>query len=462
LRLFPRELEIGPEEGFAPEKDIFNRKQFGEQLTRIVCALEGPTVLLLDAPWGTGKTTFIKMWLGELTKAGIPNIYFDAFTNDYHDDAFLTVAGEIVTRAEELKPHKRALRKFKDTAIGVAKALGRASVRIGIRTASAGLLTGDEIIESVKITADEAKAAGDETAKAVDDLLKERLESPKADREVFDQFKKALGDLAGALSVPAQKAKPVATEGSAQPLVFVIDELDRCRPSFALELLEKIKHFFAVPGVTFVLVSSLSQLETAVRFAYGDIDARTYLEKFYHLRLLFPAGTLDRPDMTASTYLQHLQREYSVGNRNASSIIERFSRTRLLSLRTLERIFAYASIAEISIPRNNLNIPHIISVLCIMKVIDPDLYELCRTGNATFTDVERLTRFGHWRDVHDPQQPDRTAEEAGGWWRYCLGELSDPGLAARYERGLAAFPLDNPSQIVPHFCKIIDGFSLPG
>jgi len=200
LRLSPRELEIGPEEGFTPEKDIFGRKPFGDQLTRIVRALEGPTVLLLDAPWGTGKTTFIKMWLGQLGKAGIPTIYFDAFASDYHDDAFLTVAGEIVARAEELKPRgTRALRKFKDSAIGVAKALGRASVRVAIRAASANLLTGEEVIEGVKIAADAAKVAGDETAKAVDELLKERLESHKADRQVFDQFKSALGDLANAL-----------------------------------------------------------------------------------------------------------------------------------------------------------------------------------------------------------------------------------------------------------------------
>jgi hypothetical protein len=82
-------------------------RRWSSQLTRIVAALEGPTVLLLDAPWGTGKTTFIKMWLGELANVGIPTIYFDAFTNDYHDDAFLTVAGEIVARAEELKPRSK-------------------------------------------------------------------------------------------------------------------------------------------------------------------------------------------------------------------------------------------------------------------------------------------------------------------------------------------------------------------
>jgi hypothetical protein len=466
LRLVPRELEIGPEEGFAPEKDIFNRKPFGEQLTRIVCALDGPTVLLLDAEWGTGKSTFVKMWLGELAKAGIPTIYFDAFASDYHEDAFLTVAGEIVARAEQLKSRSKiALQKFKDSAIGVAKALGRASVRIGIRTASAGLLTGDDVMEGVKIAADAAKTAGDETAKAVDELLKERLESQKADRGVFDQFNTALSDLAAALSSSADEAKstaadPGVTSPRRAPLVFVIDELDRCRPSFALELLEKIKHFFAVPGVTFVLVSSLSQLERAVRFAYGDIDARTYLEKFYHLRVLFPTGSLDRRDMASATYMRHLQREYSVANSDASQIIERFSRLRSLSLRTLERIFSYVSLAETSIPPKHLKNSCIISVLCIIKVIDPGLYEFCRTGSVNFSQVEFLMRFHSWRDEHDPQQRDRIGENTENWWRYALGDLHNEELARQYAQSLAPYGGSHPL-LVPHFCEIIDGFSLP-
>jgi hypothetical protein len=426
-----------------------------------------PADVLLDAPWGTGKTTFVKMWLGELAKAGIPTIYFDAFTNDYHDDAFLTVAGEVVARAEELKPRRtKALQKFKDSAIGVAKALGRASVRIGLRTASAGLLTGDEVMEGVKIAADGAKAVGDETAKAVDELLKERLESHNADRQVFDQFKSALGELASALSAPKGDGKSTAgkdggAKDRAPPLVFVIDELDRCRPSFALELLEKIKHFFTVPGVIFVLVSSLSQLETAARFAYGDIDARSYLEKFYHLRILLPTGNIDRRDMASGTYLGHLQREYSVANSDASKIIERFSRLRSLSLRTLERIFAYVSLAETSIPPKHLKIPYIISVLCIIKVIDPALYEFCRTGSVDFSQVEFLMRFRQWQDEHNPQQRDRIGEGTENRWRYALGDLHNEELARQYARTLAPFATSHPLMLVPHFCEIIDGFSLP-
>jgi len=36
MRLFPPELEIGPEEGFTPEKDLFDRRPFGGKLTRII------------------------------------------------------------------------------------------------------------------------------------------------------------------------------------------------------------------------------------------------------------------------------------------------------------------------------------------------------------------------------------------------------------------------------------------
>jgi KAP family P-loop domain len=429
--------------------------------------LDGPTVLLLDGHWGTGKTTFVKMWLGELAKIGIPTIYFDAFANDYHEDAFLTIAGEIVARAEELKPRsKRALKKFRDTAIDVAKVLGRASVRIGIRTASAGLLTGEEVIEGVKIAADAAKAAGDETAKAMDELLKERLEGHKADRQVFDQFKTALGDLTSGLSAVTDEAKSTTArvdgaEGRAAQLVFVIDELDRCRPSFALEILEKIKHFFAVRGLIFVVVSSLGQLKTAVRSAYGDVDALTYLEKFYHLRILFPGDRRDSPDMAPETYLRYLQKEYSTGSLNVNSVIARFCRVRPLSLRTLERIFAYARIAKVSMPLNSFNRPEILSILCVIKVINPDLYEAARTGNLSFTQLDGLLQVGRWRDQHDPEKRDQVGEHVENWWRFALGELGNEELVSQYKRGLSPYGNSDPSGIIPYFCDIIDGLSFP-
>jgi hypothetical protein len=456
IRLFPSELEIGSDEGFSADKDIFDRKPFGEKLTRIIQGIDAPLVILLDGQWGTGKTTFIKMWLGELSKRNIPAIYFDAFANDYHEDAFLTLAGEIVARAEKLKPERaESVQAFKTSAIKVAKALGRASIRIGIRAASAGLLTGDEIVDGLKIAAEDAKITGDETAKAVDELLKERLESRSTDREVFDQFKTALTELAVALSVEVGGAEPKSDTHSATPrLVFVIDELDRCRPSFALELLEKIKHFFALQGITFILVSSLEQLQSAVRLAYGEINARTYLEKFYHLRLLLPSD-MDTPDKRATTrYLQYL---FPESDTYRNTIIQ-FSKIHPLSLRTLERIAAYAKIVHISTSKNNDSFfPAIAPVLCIMKVVNPELYSAARGGNLSFEQVDAFLSLKKWQDENEPLKRHRISEFLEGWWKYALNSDVKPD----YHQYLMQYNFREPIRLVTYSCDLIDAFHFP-
>jgi predicted KAP-like P-loop ATPase len=139
MHLFPREMEITPTEGFTRERDIFGRKSFADRLTKVVQTVESPSVLLLDAPWGSGKTTFVKMWQGELNKAGVQSIYFDAFANDYQEDAFLAVAGQIIGEASKLAPPgATAIRTFKSKALTTAKVLGRAGLRIGIHALTAG------------------------------------------------------------------------------------------------------------------------------------------------------------------------------------------------------------------------------------------------------------------------------------------------------------------------------------
>ncbi|RAZ82402.1 hypothetical protein DDV93_19240 [Cereibacter johrii] len=70
------------------------------------------------------------------------------------------------------------------------------------------------------------------------------------------------------------------------PLVVVVDELDRCRPDYALALLEIIKHFFSVPSVHFVLGVNLEALEHSVRARYGHaFPADRYLDRFITLRM---------------------------------------------------------------------------------------------------------------------------------------------------------------------------------
>ncbi len=461
MRLFLPELEIGPDEGFAPDKDIFGRKEFGDRLTRIVSTLEGPAVLVLDAPWGTGKTTFVKMWRGALTTKGITNIYFDAFKNDYHEDAFLALAGEIVARVQEQKPrNKRALTMFKTRAVRVAKVLGRAGLHVGVRLGTAGALSGSEIEEATK---EAAKVVGEEAAKSVDELLEERLESHNGDREAFAQFGTALNDLANALTGEAKDDR------GAPPLLFIIDELDRCRPTFALELLEKVKHFFSVPGVIFVLVTNLSQLEIAVRLAYGEtLDARTYLEKFFQLRLLFPEGNLERRDLAATTYMRHLFRslhphEAQGYAEQTVSVISEFSKVHPLSLRTLERIAGYHAVLLASTNDRAFRPQTIVALLCVMKVIAPGTYAAARSGRLTFAELDNVFHFSRWRDEHSENTRSRIGEQTEAWWRCALGEIGGATDNAKaLVRLLDQYNIDPPRRAITLLCDMLDGFSLPG
>jgi hypothetical protein len=66
------------------------------------------------------------------------------------------------------------------------------------------------------------------------------------------------------------------------PLFIVIDELDRCRPSYAITLLERVKHLFSVDGVVFVIGTDTDQLRHSIGSVYGaGFDGKGYLQRFF-------------------------------------------------------------------------------------------------------------------------------------------------------------------------------------
>lgn len=66
-------------------------------------------------------------------------------------------------------------------------------------------------------------------------------------------------------------------------MVFIIDELDRCRPDYAIKTLEVIKHFFNIPNINFIIGVDRKQIESTVKVLYGaniDNNCDEYLRKF--------------------------------------------------------------------------------------------------------------------------------------------------------------------------------------
>lgn len=251
--------------------DLWERKRLGIQLTNYVDRLNCGVVLALDARWGEGKTWFVRHWQKHLEDEKHNVIYLDAFANDYLDDPFLVISSEITAcLSKDDDANLDHINTFKEKAAAAYQALlptlPKVLLTLGLNLISGGVLgtlaqqvyeSGEKVIES----------ATDEIGDKIKESIEAKIESHEADKNTLLAFKQELTQLAEELD---------------KPLVFIIDELDRCRPDFAIRLIERIKHFFDIPKIVFVLVMNKPQLLQSVKKFYGyDSEMNgDYLEKF--------------------------------------------------------------------------------------------------------------------------------------------------------------------------------------
>lgn len=83
--------------------------------------------------------------------------------------------------------------------------------------------------------------------------------------------------------------------GMQMPMYVFIDELDRCRPTYAIQMLERIKHLFDIPNLAFVIATDTTSLSHSVKAVYGgDFDSKQYLQRFFHRTYKLPAATREK------------------------------------------------------------------------------------------------------------------------------------------------------------------------
>lgn len=461
MRIFPRSVQIGDTEGFTSEKDIFGRWQLGSGLTNLVDSVTDPMVIAIDGQWGSGKTTFLKMWAGELRKQGFPVIYFDAFENDYVEDAFAALAAEILGLVEaEKKSSEPKAKEFKAKAVGALKVIGRSALKVGVKAASMGALDAtdlsDEIVEAISSEAEEL------TDKHIGELLTKQAER----RSTLQGFRDALRDLP---SILAPILEPVESEELAKPkpLIFMIDELDRCKPVFALELLERIKHFFTVPNVHFVLGTHMGQLRNSVNAAYGaNINANTYLQKFISLTFPLTDHGLYRHDRTATKYIAHLRKDMSIASddHDFSESCVKFVQTYALihdsSLRDIEHLMTNVALAAAFTTKRTLRPPPLIAGLSILRVLEPGFYLKAKINKLSYEDVSNLLSLEFESENDNELGYDQWER---GWWEYCLKQEISDELKRSYSSGLFNYNIRDRFSIIPLIAhRVVDNLIPPG
>ncbi|MGL4993952.1 MAG: KAP family P-loop NTPase fold protein [Bacteroidales bacterium] len=293
-----KEVVIEPEDPFFNCK--LNRKEHAESLISIIDAYSDGFVLAVDGKWGTGKSTFVKMWHKALQNKGYKTIYFNAWESDFTSEPMLALLGELKSLDEINGTFNRVADKFKKLLYPLSKDVA-------------------------------SKIGASELANA---FLAE-VNGYGAKKDVVNQFKNEL-------------TAYVKKNAGDKPLVFIVDELDRCRPDYAVEVLEKIKHIFSVDGVVFVLSIDKEQLGNSIRGYYGSdrIDADEYLRRFIDLNY-------NLPNPNYKEFLEYLFVKNGLDNRigkhiissqNMYEIFELFAKKYQLSLRQLEKMIVHFTV----------------------------------------------------------------------------------------------------------------------
>jgi KAP family P-loop domain len=388
-KLFPPNITVGPRDGFKPEIDVFGRKYIGDGIKNLFETVSDPLVLCVNGEWGTGKTTFLKMLEGELLDKGFPVIAFDAFESDYIDDPFIAISSRIF---DELvaREHKSDADRFKKTAVKLGKLFGRTLFDIGVKVVTANALDGSKI-EGL------AEKASDALAEMSDKHFGEAITANKEREKTISDFKNLLSDAhSGNLS----------EAGGFRPLVIIIDEIDRCRPDFALKLIERIKHFFSVPNVQFILGANLRQLEKSVGAQYGlGLDARTYLQKFISLIVpIADTGLTTSYSMPtdsqkyASSLLQHsgVSRAHHYSN-TISNLLLKLIGHRDLPLRSVEKLITKIALVcalESGGQRQIGPFYFILADLAYISLFDSETYARLKGGIMEYDALQHILGLG--------------------------------------------------------------------
>lgn len=267
---------------------------------KILNSLSDSYSIALDGNWGSGKTFFIKQTklfidahnnvlnsmsdedkcIFKIEKDSenekyLPQVtvYYDAWENDNDNDPILSLIYSIVSNVDTDY-------SFAET----EKSLNKAAIVLELFTGK----NWQDIVNAFK---------GDNP---LNDLRKEKDIEAKI-KDFLDTILEERGDR----------------------LIIFIDELDRCKPGYAVKFLERIKHYFTNDRITFVFSINTKELQHTIKRHYGDdFDACRYLDRFFDLRISLPPANknkfYDSINFNNSTYTYDIVCKAVIDNYNLS------------------------------------------------------------------------------------------------------------------------------------------------
>lgn len=258
-------------------KNLLDRNDIVLQFAQLCDAQDEKCSVAIDGKWGSGKTFFVrhvqmlidsynpKSSLTEEERNKIKSIfsetknkgnnplelkqeicvYYDAWSNDNDEDPILSLVYEIAKETKQKYKLKKKTDYFK------------------AGSAILDFFTGKNFADIAELMRNEDLLSELKSKKEIDELVTEFLDSLLSEQE--------------------------------ERLIVFIDELDRCKPEYAVRLLERIKHYFSNDRITFVFSVNIDELQHTVKRYYGEgFDACRYLDRFFDYRIALPHANLTR------------------------------------------------------------------------------------------------------------------------------------------------------------------------
>ena len=251
------------------DDDAFELKEFSVRLRKFIEIeqhfVDGSLVIGLSSKFGSGKSSFLKMWVHSLghkdgSQDPIRVVQLNAWESDYYGDPLFAIVSALI---DEIRGQGESAENI----IDAVKSIGWFATAIGGQIAN-------------KFTGVDPVAAGGFAQSKKAERENGQLEISDA-FSVYESRRKAMLSLKEAISEYISSDNP--------KVLFVVDELDRCRPDYAISYLETIKHIFDIKGAVFILAADREHLKNSAKTAFGsDLDFEEYYRKFVNREVSLP------------------------------------------------------------------------------------------------------------------------------------------------------------------------------
>lgn len=354
-----------------------HRNNLAKKYVQYIDSVKEHKVLALDAPWGSGKTTMIE-YMEEHLK-GKPFITYNAWENDYTDEPLISLMNEIFEEFErkgfigkdKLKPFINNINK---ATVSFTKATLKAGSRIFLGS------------DATKDMQDAIKAG---IASVSDEIVDNTFMNVNESKNSRIEFKTQLKEY----------VKKILDEKDEEKLIIIIDELDRCKPTFAIELLENIKHLFDIDSIVFFIAVDNKQLAESIKGVYGQsFDAETYLHRFFDLELHLNKQEL-RSYFSRNFYERIAEFPSELSGR--STFLDDSINTFNLTLRDINKIINEISFLGTIYDNQPIAYTEIYLILLILKYKRNEIYKMLTLNKSKFLLDELHSVLRGKQDIND-------------------------------------------------------------